>query len=154
MENTKQLKRGDNLEGGLYVGTTKAGVQWVAYDEERFAAMCDRFDQTQTVKLTGVRGGTMMQVAEYLHQADQENGNPEARRTKITATTITAPRSFMVELAERLREEAEQWACGSRTIAENCFSTDMDWRFEEAANLRLAKSLKRWAAKIERRIAR
>lgn len=47
---TATLRRGQRHAGGLYVGTTAAGVVWVArknatYSEsEAFAVMCARFD--------------------------------------------------------------------------------------------------------------
>lgn len=153
---TTTLKRGDNYEGGLYVGTTKAGVEWVARAnrsgsaEENFAKLCERFDATQTRKVTGIRSQNVIEIAERLHAGDVENSRIEARRTKITATTITAPRSFMIDLADQVRDLANDYACGDRTVAENCYNVDLDWKTEEAFNKRIAKSLRRWAAKLAR----
>lgn len=42
------MKRGDKIVvcgvSGRYVGTTRAGVQWICYKSENYAEMCKRFD--------------------------------------------------------------------------------------------------------------
>lgn len=42
------MKRGDKIVvcgiSGRYVGTTRAGVQWICYDGQDYEAMCRAFD--------------------------------------------------------------------------------------------------------------
>lgn len=150
METKTQLTRGARYSSGLYVGTTPAGTEWVARanrsgsEVENFAHLCERFDSrygARLVKLTGIRSQNVLTAAERL---------AETRDAKVTATTIEASADFFADLATDLRLDADEWAAGSRSIAEECFSQDMDFRFEEAANKRVAKALRRWAAKCER----
>lgn len=44
------MKRGDKIVvcGGVvgrYVGITRAGVQWICYNDQDYAAMCKAFDE-------------------------------------------------------------------------------------------------------------
>jgi len=148
---------------GIYVGQSDNGVHWVARAtrlltiDEAFAKLCVRFDQFQAeviVKFTGVRSAEVLDVAEHLYDQDSCSGTePErskrAKRTKITATTITAPVGFFHDLADDLRDRADDWACGDRTVGEANCSVDLVPEFEEAANTRVARALRRWCDRFE-----
>ena len=156
MKNTNQ--RGDTYSDGLYVGTTTSGSEWVARAnrsgslEENFEKLVARFDQLEggrIVRLSGIRSEQVIELAENDLESGSEVDRLDPSQFKIGATFIEAPRSFFQDLADSIRERADDWAAGDRSVAHECFSRDLDSRFVEAAGQRTAKSLRRWAARCE-----
>lgn len=152
---TTTLQRGDSYEGGLYVGTSRAGVEWVSRrGAEEFARLCERFDQREgkptparRVKLTGC-SAQVIELADACATTGAEAGLDYCQAATVRATVIEAAPEFFGDLAERLRDAALDWLSGDRTIEEaNC---EIDWRFAEAAGKRVAQSLRRWGARCER----
>jgi hypothetical protein len=150
------LQRGDATPcGGIYVGRTSVGCDWVARPtarhtiEESFAIMCVNFDEMETRKVTGIRSEKVIELAELLQDNDSQcnvGTRPRrATRTTITRTTIEAPRSFFQDLAYDLLCEADRWG-DERTIAEANY--DIQPEFVEAADRRIADSLRRWSYRL------
>tara|TARA_R110002153_G_scaffold5377_1_gene25187 strand:+ start:1250 stop:1732 length:483 start_codon:yes stop_codon:yes gene_type:complete len=151
--------RGDVTScNGIYVGTTTSGTEWVARAnrtgslEENFVKLCERFDQRnlgRVVRVRKISSEQVIELAEMDLESGAESGRLDASKIKIGATFIEAPRSFFLDLADSVSERAEDWAAGDRSIAHECFSTDLDSRFVEAAGQRTAKSLRKWSKKFE-----
>lgn len=153
--NSGTVQRGARYEGGIYVGTTKSGVEWVARatrtqtEAEAFAFLCARFDRLEKPalgKLTKVPQ-SVIECAEDLAEAGAEAFR--GYHAKVTPTTITARLSFFADLAEDLRELAKQREMGELGMAQRALS-DVDPRFAEAADKRFAKSLRKWAKRCDR----
>ena len=153
MKQNKQ--RGDDYSNGLYVGTTTAGVEWIARENRtgslaaNFAKLCARFDDRDVVRFSKIRSEQVILAAEMELESGSESGRLDPATITIGATFIEAPRSFFQDLAEVITELADDWQHGDRSIAQECFSADLADGFVEAAGKRTAKSLRRWARRFE-----
>lgn len=153
---TTTLKRGDRYADGLYVGTTKAGVEWVARknaiqsEKEAFDAMCERFDASHTVlryRMAHIPT-TVMNIAQDCAFNGAEAGVDYCQSVEFKNTCLTAERDFFVDLIDFLMDHAKELACGNATVNE-CMENRA---LAEAADRNMAKCLRKWAARIRHMI--
>ena len=151
-----QYNRGDVFQNGLYVGTTEAGVEWVARAtrtltlEEAFQRMCERFDQrrkpVRVIRIRKFTSSLAQEVAAFTNLVRQENGL--TGMVAMGATYIEADVDFLTYLAQDLRERADEEEDGyAMAQRSTCECSDEFW---EAAGKRLATSLRKVAQRIER----
>lgn len=157
MTNTTKKTRGERYAGGIYVGTTAAGVAWVARatrtqtEAEAFAFLCKRFDKLEARhgrKLVRVPQ-SVVEVAEDIVEAARESGRGYEYRAKVTATTVAGRPALFADIAAELRCLADQREAGEMGMAQRA-TCEVDWRFAEATDKRFAKAMRKWAAKCER----
>ena len=147
--------RGDRIktEGGgvgTYVGTTRTGIQWVAYKPEDFARLCVNFDRfqgdTRRVKFTRVPVSVLAEAV-YSASCGAAAGLGYCQTVVVGVTILEADTDFYGDLVVRLRDAAKEFADGDR------WTSDRDnGPLEFYRAQRVAKTLRKWAAKIERRI--
>jgi hypothetical protein len=147
-------KRGDKMqEGGVFVGLTSAGVEWVAYKEADFLPMCERFDALEARKaakageLVRVKGLTAIQIGRAF-EAGQGYCEANNKTIRDGKTFIEASRDVLEAIAEDLRIEAEH--IGGTVDFMDCI-TDAQIAFAESA---VQRSLLSTAKKIEKALAK
>ena len=154
---TNEVKRGDLYCGGLYVGTTEAGVEWVSYKgAEDFARLCERFDarspKPAPKKVARVRklSERVADVCGDTLAAMAENGE-DVSMVKVGATFAEGDAEFLASCAARLEMAADDVRSGMGCEAASC--NEMDFRFAEMVDARTIKSLLAWAKKFDRAAA-
>jgi len=136
------VKRGDwaIFPGGVrgrYVGTTPAGVEWVAHDDVQFERMVRRFDD-MVVRRVKLSSGSYEIIADLLTL--YEGGIPfNFRRTYIEGRGRD-----IADLAMRVEEEAENAgeAAASHVHSDNPAQQEFAYRSAYVAHKILAERLR------------